>query len=351
MARIDEASLKARVERVWLLLRRHPDGLTEAEIAEMLGFEQRTVHNYLKDHLGGQVRKEGKHWLADPRQAITLRRYDLEPEEAMVLYLAARLFVKQSDKRNETAETVLAKLAEILSTDAGLGYDLHKAALELAQRPYAPGYQDVFRTVTRAYLYRRKLKLVYQPYRGEPFTTTFAPFLLEPSAIGFATYAVGDSSLVGGLRTYKLERILSAEILNEEYFIPPDFPGLALLRNAWSIYYGETTIQVMLRFHPDVAQRILETHWHPSQKPVESDPNHPGYVLLCFEVADTTDLKPWIRGWGASCEVLEPAELRAEMMGEARRIAEVYGWHMRRNPQEYEDDPLDLSNILNDLFG
>lgn len=343
MARIDEASLKARVERVWLLLKRHTDGLTEAEIAEMLGFEQRTVHNYLKDHLAGQVHKQGKYWFADAWQAITLRKFELEPEEAMVLYLAARLFVKQSDKRNETAESVLAKLAEILSTDAGLDKDIHNAALELAQRPYAPDYHDTFCTVMRAYLYRRKLKLVYQPYGGEPFTTIFAPYLLEPSAIGFATYAVGHSSVVGDLRTYKIERILSAEILNEEYFIPPDFLGLALLRNAWSIYYGETIVQVTLRFHPDVAQRILETHWHPSQKPVEADPERPGYVLLTFEVADTTDLKPWIRGWGAACEVLEPTELRDEMMGEARKLADLYGWLYPHNQATHRR--------FNDIFG
>jgi predicted DNA-binding transcriptional regulator YafY len=271
----------------------------------------------------------------------------------MVLYLAARLFVKQSDKRNISAENVLAKLAEILSKDIGLDEDIARAALELAQRPLDKDYTDVFRTVVRGYLHRRRVRIVYHPYRGERFETTIEPYLLEPSAIGFSTYVIGYSSIVNTLRTYKIERIMKAQMVRGEgYYIPPDFPGLSLLQNAWSIFYGDETVQVVLRFHPDVARRVRETYWHPSQSPVIDDPEKEGYVQLQFEVADTTDLKPWIRTWGANCEVLHPESLRDEMTGEARRFAELYGWTTHRGRiQADDDDPLGLDTTLGDFFG
>lgn len=326
MANLAEDTRRQRLERIYFLLQRHESGLAESEIAEKLGFGTRTTHNYLRQlEFENKISKDGKLWFAHDWNGIALGRLDLEPEEAMVLYLAARLFVKQSDRRNETAESALLKLAHRLSSDAGLGDDLYNAAQALAHRPEDADYQDHFRIIMHSYIYRHKVEITYHPYRGEPFTTTFAPYLLEPSAIGFATYAIGHSGISNELRTYKLERVLSAKLTREEYTIPLDFPGLELLHNSWSIYYGEETVQVTLRFHPEVARRVQESNWHPSQQ-LAWDPNQPGYLLLTIEVADVTDLKPWIRTWGANCEVISPIELRDEMMGEARRLAHLYGW-------------------------
>ena len=80
------------------------------------------------------------------------------------------------------------------------------------------------------------------------------------------------------------------------------------MRHAYSIYYGDDVIPVTLRFHPQVTRRVLETHWRTAREP-EWDAELPGYLRVTFEVADTTDLKPWIRTLGANCEVLEPREL------------------------------------------
>ena len=344
MARIPEHTKLERMRRVEALLRR-ADGLTEREIAEALGFDRRTVNNYLRElELEGRVEKDGRFWYALSRQPMVLRPIELQPEEAMALYLATRLFVKHSDKRNEAAENVLVKLAEVLSSDAGVSEDIYRAAQELASRPSAPDYEDIFRVIMRAYLYRRQVEIVYHPYRGQPFRTIFAPYLLEPSAIGFATYAIGHSSVVDTLRTYKIERIAKAKLLRHEYLIPPDFPGVELLRNAWSIYYGEDTVEVVLRFHPSVAKRVQETYWHPSQQLVW-DGEQDGYLLATFEVADTTDLLPWIRTWGANCEVLAPQELRESLTGEARRLAYLYGWRTSRTGDE------DKHARFADIFG
>lgn len=327
MPRIPEKDTAARQERILSLLRLHHDGLTEQEIANDLNLERRTVNNYLRDlESQGWLFKDGPRWMMGEWQPIILRKFNLQPEEAIVLYLAARLFVKHQDQRNEPAESALLKLAEALRDDAGLGSEIVEAAKQLARRPSEPGYQDVFRTVVRGYIYRRKVQIVYHPYRSKPFETTISPYLLEPSAIGFTTYVICHSSVVDRLRTYRMDRIQRASVLNrEEFSVPSDFPGLELLRNAWSIYYGDEVVRVVLRFHPDVARRVQETTWHPSQQ-LAPDKRQPGYLLLTVEVADTTDLKPWIRTWGANCEVLEPATLRDEMMGEARRLAHLYGW-------------------------
>ncbi len=323
MPKISEETRLGRLDRILEHLRRYPDGLTEQEIADDLGLDRRSVNNYLHDlDLRGDIYKDGRYWYALSRRGMAIRRLQLTPEEAMTLYLAVRLLVKYSDLRNETAEQMLYKLAAILSEDIGLEKDILESARQLASRPSAKGYESIFRTMMQAYIYRQKVAIRYQPFRGNPFETIFSPYLLEPSAIGYTVYAIGHSQIVDALRTYKLERIQTARLLRESYTIPEDFPGQDLLKSAWSIFYGETPVQVVLRFSPEVAARVRETNWHPSQQ-LEADPE-PGFLKMTVQVANTTDLVPWIRGWGAACEVLEPASLRRDLLHEVRRLAELY---------------------------
>jgi CRISPR-associated endonuclease/helicase Cas3 len=324
MPRIDSDTKQKRIELTYACLERNPNGLTEGEVAGMVSFERRTVNNYLRElETQGKVYKEGRLWIALPYQRTRLRRLDLSPEEAMTLYLATRLLVKQHDKRNESAETALIKLAEALTGDANVGHEVYQAARELAHRPGDVAYSAVFRTIMQGYIYRRKVAVTYVPLGGKPFETVLSPYLLEPSAIGYATYVIGHSEIVNALRTYKLQRIEQATLTRHEYAIPPDFPGLDYLRSAWSIISGDELVSVRLRFTPRVTRRVRESRWHPSQD-IETDPEHPGGCIWTAQVADLTDFVPWVRSWGADVEVLEPESLRAELIDEARRLATTY---------------------------
>jgi CRISPR-associated endonuclease/helicase Cas3 len=326
MPKVNGESLQASRERVYLTLRRHPMGLKEAELAEIMELDRRTLNNYLRalETAGKIYKEEGTPlWVALPFDQAQLRKLEMSPEEAMTLYLAARLFVKQNDKQNEPAQTALMKLAAALVGDAKVGNEIHQAALELSRRPDDGAYNRVFRTMMQAYIYRRVVHIEYQPASGKLFATDFEPYLLEPSAIGFTTYAIGKSSIVNDLRTYKLERIRSAALTRQEYSIPNDFPGLEILRNAWSIIHGDELVKVVLRFSPTVRERVMETRWHFSENK-QDDSEHPGYLIWQAQVADTIDMLPWIRGWGADCEVLETKELRNTLIRETQGLAELY---------------------------
>ena len=336
MPRINDDDKRDRLERIHLLLKRHPRGLTEAEIADEVNIGRRTVNTYLQElEFQGKAFKDGIYWFPLVLKEAQLRSFDLSPEEAVTLYLGARLLSKQQDKRNEPAETALLKLASVLKADAGVGAEIEQAARELAQRPIQKEYQPIFRDIVRGYIYRKKIEITYRPLNwNKSFQTTFSTYLLEPSPIGFTTYLIGHSSIVDKWRAYKLERIESVRLTKQEYALPPDFPGLEILRNAWSIVMGEETVRVVLRFSERVKARVLETRWHPSQQTRE-DPKKPGSLLWEVQVADTLDLLPWIRSWGADCEVLEPKELREALRREAMRMAGLYEVKTQKNVPQY----------------
>jgi CRISPR-associated endonuclease/helicase Cas3 len=344
MPKVDQATREERKARAFLILRRYPVGLSEAELQQMTGFERRTLNNYLRElEMEGKVYKDGITWVALPYDQVQLRKFDLAPEEAMTPYLATRLLVKQYDKRNEAAESALMKLAAVLTADAGVGDEIHQAAQELAHRPDEGNYYRVFRIIMQAYIFRRVVHITYGPLDGSPFETDFAPYLIEPSAIGFTTYVIGHSTIVNQLRTYKLERILTATLTRQEYRIPSDFPGLDILRSAWSIIHGEKTMPVILRFSPAVRKRVMETRWHPSEDK-RDDPEKHDHLRWKADVADTLDMLPWIRGWGADVEVLEPKELRNTLTREAQELAELYQvMEMRRQFYAHTKDGKDKS--------
>ena len=50
-----------------------------------------------------------------------------------------------------------------------------------------------------------------------------------------------------------------------------------------------------------------------------------GRVRLCLRVASTLEIKHWVHGWGAACEVIRPASLRRDIDEDARAMVQLYG--------------------------
>jgi len=64
-----------------------------------------------------------------------------------------------------------------------------------------------------------------------------------------------------------------------------------------------------------------EAVWHPSQVlELQSD----GSIIMTLSVTNTVELYSWILGWGEKVEVLEPKELRQQMIETARTMLNIY---------------------------
>jgi predicted DNA-binding transcriptional regulator YafY len=323
MPKISEEEKQRNKEQVLMLVRRH-NGLRESEIADILHLGRRTVNNYLNEmEREGKVYKDGLYWLAGLGSGSWLRSFEMAADEAFTLYLAARQFVKQSDKQNPMALAALSRLAEALKTDLPVSDQIFQAAQDLRKRKKSSDYEHVLATVVKAYLLRHPLQLTYRTADGHEVHTTFKTYLIEPSAIGYTLYLIGHSENVDALRSYKIQRIQAAVPDYEaQYTIPEDFPGLDMLCNAWSIMTGEKTERVELLFSQAVKSRVLETIWHPSQGYSDEEPD--GRLRWWVEVASTTDIQPWVRSWGADCEVVQPDHLRQHLIHTVEQLGETY---------------------------
>ena len=177
---------------------------------------------------------------------------------------------------------------------------------------------------------------------------TFAPYFIEPYAVGQTTHVIGQRTPPGTIRTFKIERIERIEMTTTPFDIPANFNPSHFLANAWGIWYTETEPkQVVLRFSRHVAQRVQETRWHRSQEVAQE---RDGHLLWRAWVAEPQEMLPWIRGWGADVEIIEPDTLRHKMMGEARQLAQLYGWHTHRGTNTTATTP-SLQQTFQDFFG
>ena len=124
------------------------------------------------------------------------------------------------------------------------------------------------------------------------------------------------------MRTFKTERIEAAELTDESYTIPADFDANEFFGSSWGIVVEGEVKTVRLRIREPEIMRIMdETTWHPSQV---LEKQKDGSMIMTLRVTDTVDLFSWIMGWGEKIEVLEPSELREEVMQTARAMVKIY---------------------------
>ncbi|MGC9395875.1 MAG: helix-turn-helix transcriptional regulator, partial [Anaerolineae bacterium] len=320
------ANKSERLLQIEALLLAHPEGLSQAELARRVRVNRSTINRDLPDLTkrfavyetdDGRLCIDRDHYLADVRFTL---------HEALSLHLAARLMATSTDKQNPHAAAALRKLGIALEKLAPLISDHLKDSADVmddAARYHDPVYLDVLETLTRAWSLGCKVSLKHQLPDHSITEYTFAPYFLEPYAAGQSTHTIGWREPPNALRTFKVERIRAIKLLDTPYTIPPNFDARALLADAWGIWYTEKLpVTVRLRFHPRVATRVQETHWHRNAvTTLQPD----GYLLWEAQVAEPREMLPWIRGWGSDVEVLGPEEVREALVREVKRMARVYG--------------------------
>lgn len=314
-----------RLDAIERYLARHPRGCTTTELAREFGVDSDTIRRDLDvlEARGTGLVRHGRRYLLDHRRIVHTMK--ITDNEALALYLAARLLSRHSDEHNPHVVSALDRLSDALHAKSPLiANHIARAAATVRERPTRREYVRALEVLTQGWATGRKVRLRYHSYSKDEMTErTFAPYFIEPSGIGYACYAIGFDDLRGELRTLKVERIYEAALTDESFAIPDEFDPYRLLVSAWGVMWrDEGSIEVVLRFAPSVVRRLKESVWHISQR-IEDCPD--GSCLFTVRVGSAIEMKPWIRQWGAAVEVLAPADLRAELAEEARALARLYG--------------------------
>lgn len=314
----------ARQEDIERRLSQAPLGLSITYLAHAFGVNRSTIYRDFDqlEERGTGLLQEGHRWKLDHRR--TLYATHFSPYELVSLYLAARLLTRYSDEQNPHVIAALSKLGDALQRHSALvSRHIAASAHALAERPANPEQAKVFEAVTQSWLQARKIRLMYQSLTEDhPVERLFSPYVIEPSGLGYSIYIIGFDDLRQGLRTLKLDRISSATVTDELFDLPADFDPTRLLASAWGIIWNqEGQVEVRLRFNARASRRLRESVWHPSQR-LEDLPD--GSCLFTVYIGSLTEIRPWIRQWGADVEALSPPSLRDELAAEAQALVALY---------------------------
>jgi predicted DNA-binding transcriptional regulator YafY len=289
------------------------------------------------------IRDDNGRYRLDRARNIGSVRLDLA--EALSLYLAGRRLSQQTRVGQRPVASALEKLAVVLRQP--MTSRLLQAAERMLQNQKDLERTAIFESVAQAWSEQRRMRLSYRALRREQeLEHVFAPYLLEPSPWNDGVYLIGHSDVVQRVITLRLDRIMQAKVLRESFSLPESFNEDELLRHAWGIWGSEGEPEtVRLRFAPgQAARRVQESIWHPLQRLIlEPD----GGVLWEAPIAEWREMLPWVRSWGADIIVLEPFNLRTEMLAESRAIAQHYGWQVRRST---DDDTSTLDDTFAEFF-
>ena len=312
------ANRTARLRQLEELLLLSPQGLSAAEIAAQLLVNRRTVYRDI-DFLSSQGvplwQQDGRFGLNRTRYMATVR---LSYQEAIALVLAGLLLARTLDERNPHVIAALRRLATTLPDLPAI--HLKRAADRVEGYRMDLTQVAILETIAEGWGSGRKVEIAYRsPRSGELRQRVIAPYALEPTPAGI--YVICHDDWAGEIRTFKLARLESAQILDDSYTIPPDFDPEAHLASSWGIMSGDQVSEVLLRFTASARPFVEEHEWHPSQIiQATSD----GGCLLHVKVSEPLEMQPWIRSWGAQVEVIAPEWLRERIAGELYQAAEQY---------------------------
>jgi predicted DNA-binding transcriptional regulator YafY len=124
------------------------------------------------------------------------------------------------------------------------------------------------------------------------------------------------------LRAFAVDAIRRAEILDKPARDIAEKKLDATLGASYGIFRRDQVEWAVLRFSPERARWVKSERWHPNQK---GRALVDGGFELRVPYADDRELVMDILKYGADCEVVEPAGLRARVMAEVARMQDLYG--------------------------
>jgi predicted DNA-binding transcriptional regulator YafY len=313
-----------------------PGGATMVELGEALDVDRRTAYR-MRDtleelgfplyedssSLDGKKRYRFEESYLKKLPNLSLPGMSLSLSELIALYFIrgnGKLFKGTDIERK--VESAFKKLDTFMPE--GLAKKLEKVkTLFVPTTKFAKDYsdkQEIIETLTDAIFRQRTCLVEYHSFWDDKIKG----FKIDPLRFfeqDGGLYLFVKATTFGNIRVLAVERIIKLTITEATFTPPEDFDPDALLENAFSIVYDEPVV-VRIRFSADRARYIKERSWAKEQ--IITD-NEDGSIILELKTSGWFDVKKWILSFGAEAELLEPVELRREIIEELSGAQRLYG--------------------------
>ncbi len=290
--------------------------ISGTELAERLEVDQRTVRRYITmlQDMGIPVEsKRGRYGSYRLRPGFKLPPLMFRDDEAFALTVGLVAARKLGLAVAAPAvESVLAKIERALpvtlrehvrAVQETLVLDFDSATNQPAS--------EVVTTLSIAALLERRVWMRYQAWQAEATERTIDPYGLVCRS-GF-WYTVGYCHLRQGLRSFRLDRIVHAEMRDEIFVKPADFDCLEYVTHSLATMPTTWFVDVLLETSLEEAQRLVS----PALATLAQDDN--GVAMHCY-VEHLDWIAHFLAGLRCPFIVRNPPELRNALRQLAHEI-------------------------------
>ncbi|MFZ5817884.1 MAG: helix-turn-helix transcriptional regulator [Bacillota bacterium] len=292
------------------------------ELARRFGVTLRTIYrdvNFLEQQQIPIVREGGRYAVLE---SFKVRPIQFRPDEVMALMTALDFAQRSRSLGARAAKSAREKLlAGLPSREKELAAGLDETlVVDPIQGHSDPAGPEVEARLQAALQGPHPVRIRYQALAAEePTERVVRPY--GQAYRGTGLYLIGYCELRQEIRTFRVNRILSAEVLPQTFTRPADFDLERFLNDIWGIEDGPE-MQVVIRFDRPVARLAKETLWHPSQ---QTEMQEDGTAIVRMTTRGRGEIARWLAGYGGQAEVLHPPELREAVLALGRGIVARYG--------------------------
>jgi proteasome accessory factor B len=304
-------------------------GWTATRLAKECGVKERTIFRDLNDLSAAGI----PHFYDPVAKSYAIRRdYFMAPiqlsiDEALALVaLAERVGKDEQIPMLKPAGKAISKIRAILP--AKIRDELspldNKLAIKLSASSAPEAWEDIYTRIRSAIAKKKTLLCAYESLGKTVKDPAAEAFEFHPYVLLFnqrAWYAVGYHGRHKAVRSLKLQRFIKCDTTSNSFKVPDSFSLAKHLGNAWRMIRGTPTYDIHLKFTPDFAETIADTHWHPTQR---EEHNPDGSLELCFQVDGLDEIVWWVLSMGPHCTVISPPQLIQRVKELAAQTANLY---------------------------
>jgi predicted DNA-binding transcriptional regulator YafY len=258
----------------------------------------------------------------------------LTEAEIRTLFLAKPSRLLADLGLDAASEAALIKLLAAIPSPHRRGAEDVRQRIHIDVGGWHPGETDpvpTLPTLQEAIWSDRRIRLTYQPQAGGPRERLVDPFGLV--AQGSTWYLV--AAVDGDPRTYRVSRILAVRPTDEPFVRPPDFDLAGYWETSKSDFVaGLPRYRALVRVDPTLFPR-LSFLGRFARVERTGPPDSDGWIPVTVRFQFEEDAVEAILGYGPRIDVVEPPELRDQVVARAHATVEWYATGAAKSSPAY----------------
>ena len=300
----------------------------KAQLMEALECSRATLYriiSFLRDNLSAPVEMDeesgGVYYDRELAGRYDLPGLWLSASELAALLMAYKVLESRQPGALNSAFTMLRERIEELMTHehAGKGQLLNKVSI--IRSPSRPVDEQVFNHLASSLVEEQQVKLHYHGRIRDNTTER----VVSPLGMSFYRenwYLDAWCHLRDGLRRFSVDRIASAEILEEK--IDAKLAATSLddhLQQAYGVFSSEASDLAVIKFAEQAARWVSDERWHDDQKGRFLED---GSYELTVPIGDETEIIMDVLRYGERAEILSPEFLRKKVKTIIKNMLQQY---------------------------